>query len=160
MPAPSDLAISRIGPDSDVLLRNLFEHYVHDMTEWFEIDTQADGSYSYDTSAIWSRGSTVYLAKVGDSIAGFAVTGLADGVHDMNEFFVLRRFRRRGFGARMAALIWDACPGEWEVRVLEDNAPAVLFWRAAISRQSGGVYSEEERTVNGSPWRHFRWRGV
>jgi len=44
--SPSSLLISKIGPESEVLLRNLFEHYLHDMAEWFEIDTQADGSYS------------------------------------------------------------------------------------------------------------------
>ena len=39
----SHFSISRIGPGSDMLLRNLFEHYVHDMAEWFETDTKADG---------------------------------------------------------------------------------------------------------------------
>jgi hypothetical protein len=54
MPLP--LVISRIGPESDVLLRNLFEHYCHDMSEWFDFDTTADGSYSHDTSSIWALG--------------------------------------------------------------------------------------------------------
>ena len=73
----SSLSISKIGPESDVLLRNLFEHYIHDMAEWFEIDTKADGSYSYDTSVIWENGYDAYLAKIGDSIAGFALVGSA-----------------------------------------------------------------------------------
>ena len=71
--SPSNLVISKIGPESDVLLRNLFEHYIHDMAEWFDIDTKADGSYSYDTSLAWENGYDAYLAKVGDSIAGFAL---------------------------------------------------------------------------------------
>ena len=41
LPLP-DLAISRIGPEADALLRNLFEHYCYDMSEWFEFDTGAD----------------------------------------------------------------------------------------------------------------------
>jgi len=57
------------------VLRNLFEHYLHDMSEWFEIDTQADGSYSYDAASIWKDGYDAYLAKVGDSITGFALVG-------------------------------------------------------------------------------------
>ncbi len=71
MPSQS-LAISRIGPESDVLLRNLFEHYCHDMSEWFDVDTEADGSYSYDTAPFWVGEHEVYLARVGESIAGFA----------------------------------------------------------------------------------------
>jgi hypothetical protein len=48
----SSLSISKIGPESDVLLRNLFQLYIHDMAEWFEIDTNSDGSYSYDRRAM------------------------------------------------------------------------------------------------------------
>jgi predicted acetyltransferase len=159
--SPSDLSISKIGPESDVVLRNLFEHYMHDMAEWFEIDTKADGSYSYDTSLVWKNAYDAYLAKVGDSIAGFALIGTADewlgdiGAHDVHEFFVIRRYRRSGIGQRMATLLWNERPGEWLVRVLEANAPGVMFWRAAIASHSGGVYVEEGRIVRGRPWRFF-----
>jgi hypothetical protein len=61
--SPSSLVISKIGPESDVLLRNLFEHYIHDMAEWFEIDTKADGSYSYDTSLVWETTADPTRAK-------------------------------------------------------------------------------------------------
>lgn len=161
--SPSQLSISKIGPESDVLLRNLFEHYCHDMAEWFEIDTKADGSYSYDTASVWNRGYDAHLARVGDSIAGFALVGSASewlgdaNGYDVHEFFVIRRYRRSGLGQRMAALVWNEHPGEWLVRVLEANAPAVLFWRSAISRHSGGLYEEEGRMVKGRPWRFFRF---
>jgi predicted acetyltransferase len=164
--SPSNLLISKIGPDSDVVLRNLFEHYLHDMAEWFEIDTQADGSHSYDTSSIWENGYDAYLAKVGDSIAGFALVGPADewlgdiGAQDVHEFFVVRRFRRRGFGQRMATILWTERPGEWLVRVLELNAPAVLFWRSAISSHARGSYEEERRIVKGRQWRFFRFESL
>ena len=159
---PSHLSISKIGPESQIVLRNLFEHYIHDMSEWFGMDTQADGSYSYDTSTIWENGYDAYLAKVGDSLAGFALIGSAVkwgsvGGHDVHEFFVLRRFRRSGCGHRMATLLWNERPGEWLVRVLEANAPAVLFWRTAISSHSRGSHKEETRMVNGRPWRFFRF---
>jgi predicted acetyltransferase len=157
----SSLTLSMIGPESEVLLRNLFQYYLHDMAEWFEIDTQADGSYSYDISKIWENGHDAYLAKVGDSIACFASAGsavewLGDfGAHDVHEFFVIRRHRRSGCGRRMATLLWTERPGAWLVRVLELNAPAVLFWRTAISSHSDGAYEEEGRIVNGRPWRFF-----
>jgi predicted acetyltransferase len=160
----SNLLVSQIGPESDVLLRNLFEHYIHDMAEWFDIDTRADGSYSYDTSLlVWGSGYDAYLAKVGDSIAGFAIVGSAVewlgnvGANDVHEFFVIRRFRRSGVGQKMAVLLWNEHPGEWLVRVLAANAAAVLFWRAAVSSHSRDRYQEEERIVNGRVWRFFRF---
>jgi predicted acetyltransferase len=154
--SPSNLSISKIGPESEVVLRNLFEHYLHDMSEWFEVD-------AYDVSSIWQNRYDAYLAKIGDSPAGFALVGSADewlgetGAHDMHEFFVIRGFRRSGCGQRMATLVWNVYPGEWLVRVLELNAPAVLFWRTAISSHSGGAYKEEVRIVKGRPWRFFRF---
>lgn len=157
------LVISRIGPESDVLLRNLFEHYCHDMSEWFDFDTTADGSYSHDTSSIWANEYGAYLAKVGGSIAGFALIGSAapwlgaTRGHDVHEFFVLRKFRRRGVGQRMAGLVWNEHPGEWLVRVLEANAPAVLFWRSAVSAYSFGALREEPRIIDGRSWRFFRF---
>ena len=105
----SQLSISKIGRESDVVLRNLFEFYLHDRGVVC-IDTQADGSYSYDTSLIWENGYDVYLAKVGDSLAGFAIVGTAVewlgdiDAHDIDEFFVIRRFRRSGAGRRMATI--------------------------------------------------------
>jgi predicted acetyltransferase len=160
---PQDLAIARIGSESDVLLRNLFEHYCHDMSEWFDVDTEADGSYSYDTASVWAGEQEVYLARVGAAIAGFALIGSAAGwlgdigARDVHEFFVLRRFRRRGIGKQMAALLWNEHRGEWLVRVLEANAPAVFFWRTAISGYSGGSYQEERRLVDGRSWMFFRF---
>ncbi len=157
------LLISEIGPESDVLLRNLFEHYIHDLAEWFDIDTRADGSYSYDTSLVWKDGCLAFLARVGDSIAGFAVVGSAlewlgdTGAKDVREFFVIRRYRRRGLGRRMASLLWNRYPGEWLVRVLESNTPAILFWRISISSYSLGAFEEEKRIVHGRPWRFFRF---
>ncbi len=164
--ATGNFFISRIGPESDLLLRNLFEHYIHDMAEWFDIDTKIDGSYSYDTSAVWRDGCRAYLAKVDDSIAGFALAGsaarwLSDaGVSDVREFFILRRFRRNGFGRKMATLLWNERPGEWLVRVLESNVSAVRFWQTAISCYSQGLYKEECRNVDGRPWRFFRFASI
>jgi predicted acetyltransferase len=158
-----DLAISKIGPESDVLLRNLLEHYCHDMSEWFEPDTGADGCYSYDTASVWEKGYDAYLVKVGDSIAGFALIGsggewLGDiGARDVHEFFILRRFRRRGVGRSMATFLWSEHPGEWLVRVLEANAPAITFWRGEISKYCQGSYHEEQHIIHGRPWKFFRF---
>jgi predicted acetyltransferase len=150
-------------PDQDVVLRNLFEYYVHDMAEWFEIDTKADGSYSYDTSSVWNNGCEAWLAKLGDSIAGFAVIGPAvkwsDPIpaFDVHEFFVIRRYRRHGLGAAMSTRLWDAHPGEWLVRVVEANAVATRFWRTSIATYSSGAYVEQVRIVNNRRWIFFRF---
>jgi len=158
------LIMLKIGPESDGVLRNLFEHYMHDMAEWFKFDTEPDGRYSYDTSAgVWDRGCEVYLAKIGDSLAGFAIIGdarewLGDiDARDLREFFVIRRFRRTGIGQGMARCLWNQHPGGWLVRVFEANVPAVPFWREVVAGYTDGAYVEERRVVNDRPWRFFRF---
>lgn len=158
-----NLVISKLGRESDVLLRNLFQHYIHDMSEWFEIDTRADGSYSFDTTAIWEKDCEAYLAQVDGSMAGFAVVGSArewlgeTAARDVHEFFVMRRFRRNGIGQSMTKWLWNEYPGEWLVRVLEFNEPAVQFWRSTISEHSRGIFEEQKRDIKGRPWRFFQW---
>jgi predicted acetyltransferase len=163
--ARSDITLERIGRESDAILLNLFELYLHDMAEWFRFDTGADGRYGYDTEgSVWAPGYDVFLARVGSTLAGFAIVGAAPDwyehphVQDVHEFFVIRKFRHAGIGQYMARALWDRTPGEWLVRVLEANAPAVPFWRSTIATYSDGAYLEERRLRNDRPWRFFRFR--
>jgi len=164
---PASFSMLRIGPESDAVLQDLFQHYLRDMAVWFEVEANPSGSYPSDTSVIWEQGYDAYLAKVEDSVAGFAVIGSADeylsevGAHDVHEFFVFRGFRRDGIGRQMAMHLWNKYRGEWLVRVLEANAPALAFWRAAIAGfplgPFAGLRKEESRLVKGQPWVYLRF---
>jgi predicted acetyltransferase len=67
------------------------------------------------------------LVKRGSEISGNQT------VWDMAEFFVLRGCRRRGIGKLAAQEVWRRFPGLWEVRVMQSNHLANLFWGQAIS---------------------------
>jgi predicted acetyltransferase len=148
----------------------LFEPYLQEMAEWFEVDTDPDGSYAYDIPGIWGKGYDAYLAQVGDSVAGFALVGSAEewvgqgaayvDTHDVHEFFILSEFRRSRIGQHLAAHIWNQHRGHWLVRVLETNTPALTFWRVAIAEYAGGSHAEASRLVNGRPWVFFRFTSV
>ena len=161
MPPPV-FSFPRIGPDSDALLSELLQLYIREMAQWFEVEPNPDGTYSYDTAGIWERGYDAYLAKVDDAVAGFALIGPAeefidgDG-KDVHEFFVLPEFRRGGVGRMMAMRLWNRYPGNWLVRVLAANTPALAFWRAAITNGSRGDYHEEPRLMGERPWVFFRF---
>ena len=142
------IAIDHVGLEAQEILANLFEHYLHDMAEWFKFEIGADGRYAYDTSPHWARRESVYLARVSGALAGFALVGSAEqwtnnpNGHDVREFFVVRRHRRFGVGEVLARHIWSAHPGEWLVRVLEANLPAVPFWRRVTDSYTEGHYTE------------------
>jgi predicted acetyltransferase len=153
----------RIGAENDTVLRNLSEHYVHDMSEWFGVQTHADGKFSYDTSVFWKGDFAVYLAKSDDNLAGFAVVGSADrwlgrqAARDVKDFFVLRAHRGKNIAETMARFIWDEFPAEWLVRVLPSNKPAVPFWRRAIRNYKDVEFVERRVTDEGRDCIHLHF---
>ena len=153
--------IEEVDDSADAVLRNLFEHYLHDMAEWFRFESHEDGAYRFPTERVWDAGYRVHLVYSGQIPVGFALVGSADeylersGVHDMDEFFVARRHRRKGVGRAFAINLWNAYPGGWLVRVFQANLPAIPFWRAAISAYTDDSFDEAVRTENDHPWSYF-----
>ncbi|MBI3782263.1 MAG: GNAT family N-acetyltransferase [Deltaproteobacteria bacterium] len=153
--------IDRVGPESNQILVNLFEHYLHDMAEWFRFDVGADGRYAYDVSPHWRNNDSVYLARVDGALAGFVIVGSAEpwtndpASLDIREFFVIRRHRHSGVGRDMAHHVWNRHRGRWLVRVLEANLPAVPFWRKTIAAYSKGRYAEQVVTPDDGKRRLF-----
>jgi len=80
--------------------------------------------------------------------AGFALVvhrSASDGLqagYRMSEFFIARAARRRGVGARAAALLFSRFQGDWEVLEDEGNGAALAFWRRVIGTQTAGRYRE------------------
>jgi predicted acetyltransferase len=157
------LWVERAGAEVDAILRNLYEHYVHDMSEWMGLEVRADGSFGYDTTSLWQGDHAVFLARVGNRLAGFGVVGSAEKwlgdarVRDVKDFFVLRRYRRQGVGDALAAHLWNAFPGPWLVRVFAGNAPALSFWRRVVGRYTDGCYQEQAVTDEGRDWIRLRF---
>jgi predicted acetyltransferase len=155
---PPGFEIRRVDRSQEVVLRNLLEHYCHDMAQWFLLDANEDGNYAYPAEKVWNPEVDVYLAYVGRIPIGFALVGSAEpfvgerGVKDLDEFFVVRRQRRSGIGQAFATHVWDLYPGKWLVRVYEGNLPALPFWRRAISKYVGSEFREEHRRVSDRAW--------
>jgi len=142
------------------VLANLLELYAHDLSEFFDLRLQADGRFGYPLlPRYWEEeGRFPFLVKVDGQLAGFVlvsrgsrVTGDAR-VWDMAEFFVVRRYRKQGIGAAVAGEVWRRFPGSWEVRVLEANEPARMFWGAAI-----GAFTASEVRESAVELQQKRW---
>lgn len=161
---PLGFRIEVVTRDADTILRNLFEHYLHDMAVWFEFDTKESGAYEFPTGEIWEQGYQVNLLYNGRLPVGFALIGSGEefvrqaGVNDIDEFFVLRRYRRRGVGRAFATTLFDRMPGDWLVRVFQRNRDGIPFWRSTIDLYTGSSFSETTHTVNGYPWSYFLFR--
>ena len=103
-----ELTVERIDESSNALITNLFNLYMHDMAEWFLFDTEEDGRYGYDMAKHWARGDEIYIARCAGKLAGFTIVSSAkpflnggDGL-DVEEFFLIRRYRHTGAGETLA----------------------------------------------------------
>lgn len=129
------------------VLANLLQLYAHDFSELVDLDVGPDGRFEYARFPLyWSEATRFpFLVKVDDQYAGFVLVSqgsLVSGdaqVWDMAEFFVMRKYRRRGIGAALAHEVWRRFPGRWEVRVRERTAVALLFWQATVKSFAGDV---------------------
>lgn len=74
--------------------------------------------------------------------------------HELIEFFIDQSFRQRGIGAEAARLLLARFAGLWQVSQLDTDRVAVHFWRAVITRASGGEFSESH--ADGRFYQRFR----
>ena len=155
------VTLEAIPPDELPVLRNLWELYVHDFTEFVPREPGADGRFETDASFVARIAAPQELLWIRREarVAGFVfirpcsfLTG-DPGVSDLAQFFVLRGHRRAGVGLAAAALAFARRPGSWEVRESASNLPAQRFWRRAIAAVTGGAFAER-------PWEKDGLRGL
>jgi len=156
---PSRLELIFAGLEHQPVLANLLELYIHDFSEFVTKDVGEDGRFGYSKLALyWSDSNRrPFLARFDDKWAGFALVNRESEtqIWDMAEFFVLRGFRRRRIGTELAEAVWRRCPGIWQIRVMEHNAPARNFWRASIEGFTGKEAQSAKFEADGMLWSLF-----
>jgi predicted acetyltransferase len=158
-----DLEVAAATRDQAAIIANLFQLYAHDFSEFHDVELGDDGRFGYkDLPLYWSeQNRRAFLFRVGLKPAGFAlikrgseITG-DQGVWDMAEFFVVRRYRRHKVGTVAAHRLWTALTGRWEVRVMEDNQAAYGFWSHAVAAALNETVSPVHVEVSGRRWHVF-----
>ncbi len=140
--------------DDRELVENLAQLYAYDFSETLGFDVEPAGRFEQADLREWpSDQRTLFIIRADGRPAGFALVGMysvlttSPDVTDMNEFFVLRKYRRHGVGRAAAHKLFDMFPGRWEVREVGPNVGAQAFWRRIIGDYTGGDY--EDRVVEG-----------
>lgn len=165
----SEVTLELATPERALMLSNLLELYIHDMSEIFPLEPGPDGRFGYGSLPLyWSEPQKrfAFLIRTGARLAGFVLVTRGSPVTshpedlDVAEFFVLRGVRRTGVGRRAAFLLWDRLPGQWVVRVSEGNRAALRFWPAILQEYTGGVFSESKHPSGPHGTRVFSFRSA
>ena len=133
----------RVKQEDEEILHNLIQFYIYEFTVFQEIRLEENGSYApFDLKPYWTEENlhAFFIMHEGE-LAGFAMVEIGDP-NVILEFFIMRKFYRRGFGKVAALKLFDQFPGNWSITQVEKNEPARSFWRKVIGDYTGGNYVE------------------
>lgn len=128
-----DVEVRLVAQEEKDVLAQLLELYLYDLSELTAADVGPHGRYGYRyLDDYWTESDRhPFLLRVDTRLAGLALVR-SGSPHDMAEFFVMRKHRRKGVGRRAALALFDMFPGEWRIRQLAANPAATAFWRSVI----------------------------
>ncbi len=160
-----DLAVERAVRSDQPILANLLSLYLHDFSAVLGGVPGTDGSFVYSGLPLFfsESGRVPFIFRFKGAPVGFALASRGSiidrsrDVWDMSEFFVVRGLRRRGIGEAGAAAVFRELGGDWEVRVLDENQGASLFWPRAIANYIKSEVKAEAWTNDQGAWTVFRF---
>jgi predicted acetyltransferase len=142
------------------VLRNLFDLYAYDFSEMTATDVEPSGRYTPDDflTGFWDHAIFhPFLLSEEGHWAGFAFVErgsyITPGFNQhwlMEEFFVVRKYRRRGLGTWFARELLTRFPGIWEIGQIPENKAATQFWRRTLRLAVKGEF--DEVTVSNERW--------
>ena len=143
------------------IVANLLELYMHDFSEFVECAIGQDGRFGYkNLDCYWTDPRwCAFLIYVDGGPAGFffmqQISFAGGTLWDIAEFFVLRGYRRCSIGTRVAHDAFARCPGAWQVRVMESNAPAFAFWNRVVRAFAGENVALDQTVTENRRWNRF-----
>jgi predicted acetyltransferase len=138
-------------------LYRMLELYQHDLSDLWDQDLDVHGEYGYELDRYFGDPRCqAFVFVVGGRFAGFALVDdsvrLTGGERWMEQFCVLKKYRRQGIGQRAARTVFEQLPGRWQVGQMAGNATALAFWRRVIGDVTNGAFTD-------ACFDDERWRG-
>ena len=149
----NELKVSlRVATGEDkALLKNLQQLYLHDLSAYTEnLDINAEGVFeNNDIDLFYEKDELIPLMiEYGKAVVGFILFTtppytLQRADYTIGDFFILRKYRGRGFGKVIVKELFQTYPGKYTMMQLIDNQTAISFWKKVLS-ENGLEYEERE----------------
>ena len=152
------LELRKARPEDFPALQQLLELYQYELSDIWPQEADAEAKYGYNLERHrQDERFHAHVALIGSQYAGVALVAPAVVTRTegkwMEQFFVLKRYRRIGTGRALALHTLRSYPGPWEVGQMPANTGAQAFWRQVIGAHTQGNYVELQVTEG---W----WQGV
>jgi predicted acetyltransferase len=144
-----------VHEDQKSVLRQLMELYAYDFSEFDGADVNEHGYYGYTYfDYYWTEEIRhPFFIQVDGKLAGFVLVNeycylvKEPGTRSLGEFFVMRKYRRKGVGRAAAVMVFDKFPGKWEIIQHGGNEPSKVFWRRVIDEYTQGDFRQDKVTT-------------
>lgn len=149
------IELQKITSSKKETLKNLFEFYTYEFSEYMDLHVDDHGRYGYPPFDNYFTDPCFdsFFIIIEGKLAGFAIVKQDDlDTYSINQFFIMKKFRKSGAGRIVAVELFDRYRGEWKVAQIMKNIPAQHFWRKVISSYTNGNYTETIRQDQ-------EWRG-
>ncbi|MBH3421918.1 GNAT family N-acetyltransferase [Pseudomonas gessardii] len=136
----STVELIQTGPEQAELIRNLYQFYAYESSDWEQEDVELDGRFyiheehlaRYWQDPQWSAN----LLLVDGYIAGFLLIEHSElaGVNalELADLFILKRYRRKGIGRALATQVLSSGEADWLVRFYDQDEVSQAFWRSVL----------------------------
>ncbi|MGN0611598.1 MAG: GNAT family N-acetyltransferase [Ruminiclostridium sp.] len=136
-------------------MMNLLEKYLYEFSQWEKLDVDDCGNYGYEYLDCYftEENRFPYFLKVDGKLAGLVLVSDYPEVPEeetdfcLSEFFVMNKYRRKGYGKEAAFRVFDMHHGRWQLKRHPHNTASVSFWDNVINEYTSGNF----RLVKGYP---------
>jgi predicted acetyltransferase len=140
----------KASQDEISIMSHLIQFYIYDFSEFVERDVKEDGLFEPYPGLrdYWQEENHKfpYFIKQEKTYLGFVLVRRIETTEknyfSMAEFFVMKRYRKKGLGRSIAQQVFDLHKGHWVVYQRETNKPAQIFWNKVIAEYTKGQFKE------------------
>lgn len=134
------IELVQTGPEHADLIRNLYQFYAYESSDWEQEDVEVDGCFYIHEAHFcryWQeREWSANLVLVDGFIAGFLLIERSElpglDALELADLFILRKYRRQGIGRALATQVLASGEDAWLVRFYRQDETAQAFWRAVL----------------------------
>ena len=135
------IALLPTTADQAPLIRNLYQFYSYESSDWEQEDVEVDGRFYIHDEHLhryWQDdGWGAYLVLADGFIAGFVLVERSElpGIDalELADLFILKKYRRQGLGRAVAQQILGNHPHNWLLRCYRQDHLAMAFCSAVLA---------------------------
>ncbi len=129
------VSLRQVVADDKMLLFNLLQKMLCEMTNYYDNDIDGEGNYEYPFFDCYfsEPDRKAFLVLYDERIAGFLMVNPYSYIgqnpdYVLAECFILPKFRKKHIARDAVGLLFRMFPGHWEVKYNTRNVPAARLW--------------------------------